>query len=572
MTMTQKLSKLVGLDLLSGSSPTPQNLTKIISFCATSASFDVGSAIHAIVIKLGFCSNVYICSSLVDMYGKCGKSWNAQKVFDETPHRNVVTWNSLISGYLQAGSPLRATRLFLDMLRVGTEPPTTFSFSGMLVCCAQLEAEELGAQVHSLGLKMGLCDDVVVGTGLIDMYSKCCKVRDSWRVFNQMRDKNVVTWTSMVTGCAQSGQSDEAMTLVREMLRLGLKPNYVTYNSLLSSFASMDFWDCCRQIHCRIVKEGFDSNVYIVVTLLTVYSESNCSLEDFRALCSCVSVWDQISWNAVIAGFCNIGSSEEALKCFSEMRQAGVAVDFFTFTSILRAAGTLSALVEGKKIHALIFKSGHASNLCVQNGLVSMYGRCGAIHDAKWVFTLMKEHDVVSWNSLLSGYAHHGFGEETVELFEQMRRTEVKPDNTTFLIVLTACSHVGLLDKGLEYFNLMRNDDLPEPPKVEHYATVVDLFGRAGNLHEAEAFVNSMPIEPGASVYKALLSACQVHGNRELALRSATKLQRLCPNDPATYILLSNVLLTRGSWDDAAGVRKLMYDRGIRKTPGYSWI
>ncbi|KAK9904510.1 hypothetical protein M0R45_000655 [Rubus argutus] len=199
------------------------------------------------------------------------------------------------------------------------------------------------------------------------------------------------------------------------------------------------------------------------------------------------------------------------------MRQAGVAMDFFTFTCILRAVGTLSALIEGKKIHALVFKSGYASNLCVQNGLVSMYARCGAIHDSKWVFTLMKEHDVVSWNSFCQAMLIMDLGEGTVELFEQMRRTRVKPDNTTFLIVLTACSHVGLLDKGLEYFNIMRNDDLLEPPKMEHYATIVDLLGRAGNLHEAQAFVDSMPIEP-------------------------------------------------------AEVRKLMYDRGIRKTPGYSWI
>ncbi|KAK9950009.1 hypothetical protein M0R45_005515 [Rubus argutus] len=349
--MSQQLSKLFGLELLSRSLR-PQTLTKIISFCATSASLDVGSTLHAIVIKLGFCSNVYIYSALVGMYGKCGKLWDAQKVFDENASQKCsyleffdfwlfASWfatksNSFVSGDVKSGNRASDDVQFL----------------------------------------WGL-----VGTGLVDMYSKCCK-----------------------------------------------------------------------------------------------------------------------------------------------------------------------------------------------NGLVSMYARCGAIHDSKWVFTLMKEHDVVSWNSFLSGYAHHGFGRETVELFEQMRRTRVKPDNTTFLIVLTACSHVGLLDKGLEYFNIMRNDDLLEPPKMEHYATIVDLLGRAGNLHEAQAFVDSMPIEPGASVYKALLSACQVHGNKELARCYATKLQQLCPNDPATYILLSNVLLTRGYWDDAAEVRKLMYDRGIRKTPGYSWI
>ncbi|ONI00156.1 hypothetical protein PRUPE_6G071000 [Prunus persica] len=576
MTMIQKLAKPFGLELLAqlqqgGSSPTPQTLNKIISSCATSTSLDLGIRLHAVVIKLGFCSNIYICSALVDMFGKCGSLANAQKQFDEMSDRNVVTWNSLISGYLQAELPKRAIGLFLEMLKVGVVP-TPFSLSGALVGCSQLEAEELGAQVHGLSLKTGLCYNVVVGTGLIDMYSKCCSVNDSRRVFNQMPERNVITWTSMVTGYAQNGQSDEAMILAREMLRLGLKPNYVTYNSLLSSFSSPDFWDHCRQIHCRIMKEGFEFNVYIVVTLLTIYSDCSNSLEDFQKLCSCVAIWDQISWNAVIAGFSNIGSCEEALKCFSDMRQARIATNFFTFASILRAVGTLSDLEAGKKIHALIFKSGQASNFCVQNGLVSMYARCGAIHDSKWVFTLMNEHDVVSWNSLLAGYAHHGFGLETVELFEQMRRAGVKPDNTTFLIVLTACSHVGLVHQGLMYFDLMRNDDLLEPPRMEHYATVVDLFGRAGNLHEAQAFVDSMPIEPGPSVYKALLSACKVHGNKEIALRSAKKLQELWPNDPATYILLSNVLVTGGCWDDAAGVRKLMYDRGIRKTPGHSWI
>ncbi|XP_021814309.1 pentatricopeptide repeat-containing protein At3g09040, mitochondrial-like [Prunus avium] len=576
MTMIRKLAKPFGLELLAqlqqgGSSPTPQTLNKIISSCATSTSLDLGIRLHAVVIKLGFCSNVYICSALVDMYGKCGSLANAQKQFDEMSDRNVVTWNSLISGYLQAELPKRAVGLFLEMLKVGVVP-TPFSLSGALVGCSQLEAEELGAQVHGLSLKTGLCYNVVVGTGLIDMYSKCCSVNDSMRVFNQMPERNVITWTSMVTGYAQNGQSDEAMILAREMLRLGLKPNYVTYNSLLSSFSSPDFWVHCRQIHCRIMKEGFEFNVYIVVTLLTIYSDCSNSLEDFQKLCSCVAIWDQISWNAVIAGFSNIGSCEEALKCFSDMRQACVAMNFFTFASILRAVGTLSDLEAGKKIHALVFKSGQASNFCVQNGLVSMYARCGAIHDSKWVFTLMNEHDVVSWNSLLAGYAQHGFGLETVELFEQMRRAGVKPDNTTFLIVLTACSHVGLVHEGLMYFDLMRNDDLLEPPRMEHYATVVDLFGRAGNLHEAEAFVDSMPIEPGPSVYKALLSACKVHGNKEIALLSAKKLQELCPNDPATYILLSNVLVTGGCWDDAAGVRKLMYDRGIRKTPGHSWI
>ncbi|KAF3947086.1 hypothetical protein CMV_026734 [Castanea mollissima] len=414
-------------------------------------------------VDLDLLAQFQIHGALVDMYGKCGEISSAQKMFDEMPQRNVVTWNSLVSGYLHVRCPGIAVDLFLEMLRVGIAP-TPFSVSAVLVGCSQLEAERLGTQ------------------------------------------------------------------------------------------------------------DGLESIAYIVVTLAIAYSECGGSLEEFRKICLSVTKWDQISWNAVIAGFSNLGYGEESLKCFFEMRLAGVDVDFFTFTSILKAVGIISALEEGKQVHALVFKSGHAANLYVQNGLVSMYARCGAIDDSKRVFISMDRHDVISWNALLSGCAYHGYGRETVQLFEQMRRTHIKPDNTTFLAVLTACSHAGLQDKGLEYFNLMRNDFFLEPPQMEHYATIVDLFGRAGNLHEAEAFINSMPIEPGLTVYKAILSACQVHGNKEIALRSVKKILELCPNDPATYVLLSNVLETGGYWDDASKVRKLMCDSGVRKTPGYSWI
>ncbi|CAK9187873.1 unnamed protein product [Ilex paraguariensis] len=554
-----------------GSEHTPYIFNKVVSFCSKWASLDLGIQLHSKIVKLGFDSNVYINSALVDTYCKCGFLSCGQQLFDEMPRRNAVTWNSLLSGYLQALWPEMATELFMEMIRTGIAP-TPFSVSAILVGCAQLEDGELGAQVHSLSLKAGFCSNVVVGTGLIHMYSKCANVEASRRLFDQMPDKSVVSWTSMITGYAQNHQPDEAMMLVREMLCLGIKANYVTYNSLLSSFCHPDDLDHCKHLHCHILKEGLESNAYLAVTLVTVYSDCGCSLEEFYRICSSVMVWDQISWNAVISGFSNIDNGEEAFICFSRMRQAGIDVDLFTFTSILKAMGISSALEEGTQIQTLVFKTGYASNVCVQNGLVSMYARCGKIDYAKRVFFSMDHHDVISWNSLLSACAQHGYGREAVEMFEHMRRSGVKPNSTTFLAVLSACGHVGLLHKGLEYFNFMKNDDSVQPPKVEHYACVVDLYGRAGFLHEAEAFINSMPIDPGSSVFKALLSACQVHGNKEIARRAARKLVELSPNDPATYVLLSNVLATGGYWDDAAGVRKIMCDKGVRKKPGYSWI
>ncbi|XP_022986802.1 pentatricopeptide repeat-containing protein At1g11290, chloroplastic-like [Cucurbita maxima] len=575
ISQKQNLSDNVDIQFLvqllrNGSPPTPHILSQTISACTKSGLLDLGIQVHSAIVKLGFSLNPYISSALVDMYGKCWSMSNAQKVFDEMQCPNVVTWNSLVTGYLQAGCPLMAITLFLEMLKQGIEP-TPFSLSGVLVGCSQLQAGKLGTQLHGVSLKLRFSSNVVVGTGLIDMYSKCCNLEDSRRVFDIMSDKNVFTWTSMITGYARNQQPHEAMVLMREMLHLDLKPNYMTYNSLLSSFSCPHHFDQCKQIHCRVIVQGFESNNYIAATLVTAYSECCSSLEDYRKVCSIVTISDQISWNAVIAGFSNLGIGEEALESFIQMRRENIDVDFFTFTSIFRAIGIGSALEEGRQIHGLVYKTGYGLNLFVQNGLVSMYARCGAISDSKKVFSRMNKHDLISWNSLLSGCAYHGCGEEVIDMFEQMRRTSVKPDDTSFLAVLTACSHVGLLDKGLEYFNLMRNR-LLEPPKLEHYATVVDLFGRAGNLHEAEAFIENIPIEPGISIYKALLSACLVHGNKDIAIRTAKKLLELYPHDSATYIMLSNVLGRDGYWDDAARIRRLMSNRGVKKNPGFSWM
>lgn len=457
------------------------------------------------------------------------------------------------------------------MLKAGVGP-TPVSVSTVLVCCSQLEDGGIGAQDHCLSLKMGFGCNVVVGTELVDMYSKCCCVEEARWVFDQMQERNVVTWTTMVSGYAQNSLPDEAMVLVREMMCLGLRLSCITYNSLLSSFSSLKYLSCCKQIHCFVIREGFEGNVYIGVTVVIVYSKCGCSLEEFKKVCLGVTRWDRISWNAVIAGFCNLGSGEQALKCFSEMRQMEIDIDYFTLTSVVGGIGVISGLKEGRQTHAFVFKTGYGSNVFIQNGPVSLYAKSGAIKDSKTVFLSMDEHDVVSWNSLLSGYAHHGYGREAVELFEEMRNSKVKPDGTTFLAIISACSHAGFIDKGLEYFNLLQTDDSLAPPRVEHYAAVVDLFGSAGYLNQAESFINNLPVAPGPSISKALLSACQIHGNREIALRSAEKLLELWPSDPATYVLLSNLLTMTGYQNDAVGIHSLLYDRGMRKKPANSWV
>ncbi|GAB4860115.1 hypothetical protein Ancab_011593 [Ancistrocladus abbreviatus] len=550
---------------------TPYLLNKIISQCAKSADLDTGLQLHSPVVKLGLTSNVYICSALVHLYGECSQISSAQKIFDDMPERNAVTWSCLICGYLQAMRPEVATGLFLEMLRGGITP-TPNVVSAVLVGCAQMESGELGSQMQGLSLKHGFCSNVVVATNLVDMYAKCSKLDESRRFFDQMPERNVITWTGMITGYAQNELPSEAMILFREMRRLGLELNYVTINSLLSSFSGAEHIDHCKQIHSNVIREGFESNSYIQATLLTVYSEFDCSLEDFHKICSGISQWNQISWNAVIAGFSRLECGKEALECFFDMRRKGICADFFTLSSILRAVGIISALEVGQQTHAIIFKMGYASHVQVQNGLVSMYNRCGMIHDAKKVFFAMERHDLTSWNSLLWGCAYHGYGSEVVKLFEEMKSMGIQPDGNTILSVLSACSHTGLLEKGLEYFKLFRELDFHGSLTLEHYASLVDLFGRAGYLQEAEAVMNSMSMQPGPSMYKSLISACNIHGNMDIAYRASQQLLELYPNDSSTYVLLSSSLAIEGCWNEAAGIRKLMQDRRVQKHPGYSQV
>ncbi|KAL8531161.1 hypothetical protein ACS0TY_007970 [Phlomoides rotata] len=547
----------------------PFVLNKIVSWCAETGCCSVGVQLHSHAIKLGFHENVCINTSLVDMYGKCGQiSW-AHKVFDGMPDRNAVTWNALISCYVKARDPSIAIELFIEMLREDI-PVTPFGVSSALVACAQLGDNDLGVQVQGLSLKEGLEFNVVVGSNLIDIYAKFGNMEDSRKVFDGLVDKNVVVWTSMIAGYAHNHFPDKSMILLKEMFLSGLKANYITYNTLLSSFRFPDDLCHCRQIHCRVIQEGLDSNPFLVTTFLIAYSESACSLKNFYSIISSVTEWDQIACNAVIAGFSNLGLVDETFMSFSRMRRAGLPVDFFTFSSVVKVLGNSSALEEGKQIHALVSKTRYLTNLYVQNGIVSMYARCGKIDDAKKVFYSMEEHDVISWNALITGCAHHGHGREAIRMFEQMQTSGVSPNLTTFLAALTACSHVGLLAKGVEYFDLMKRDHLL--PRLEHYACVVDLYGRAGFLDEAEAFINSMCIEKGPCVYKALLSACQVYGNKEIAVRCGRRLMELCPDDPALYVLLANVLATDGSWDDAAVVRNLMRVKGVTKKAGCSRV
>ncbi|XP_057843708.2 pentatricopeptide repeat-containing protein At2g22070 isoform X2 [Cryptomeria japonica] len=596
--------------------------SRLLLDCVRRRCLREGMTVHGQLIKVGFEPYTYVLNCLIDMYVKCGRmddarqvfenmpirdfcSWTtvlsgyansghmdyARELFNKMPKRNVVSWNAMIAGYAREGfGKENALNLYCQMQRMGFKPDG-FTFASVLSVCASLRALGYGEEVHVQIIKIGMKFDVFVGTAVVDMYAKCGNIEIARQVFDEMPVRNVVSWTAMITGYAHNGRPEEAANFFHqihcagyaqndygeEALKLGfqmqwagVKPNQFTYASILSVCSSLLAFEEGKQLHGKITKVGFESNVFVASSLVDLYGKSG-NTDYARCLFEKAPRRDAISYNALIAGYVQGGHDEAALKLFFKMQQTDLKPDEVTFASVVSACASLAILEYGRHIHSHIISIGFISHINVANSLVTMYARCGSIEDAWQVFSNMFEHDLISWNAMITGYSQHGHGIESLRLFEQMLLKGMRPDAVTFIGVLTACSHAGLVDEGSRYFHSMSHEH-HIMPRMDHCACMIDLFGRAGRLEEAEDYINKMPFEPDISIWMTLLSACRLHGNLVIGKRVAELLFTLEPQNTSSYVLLSNIYSAAGRWNDAAKVRKMMKDREVRKKPGCSWI
>eukprot|EP01018_Ginkgo_biloba_P010582 Gb_16515 [translate_table: standard] len=541
----------------------------VCSACASLAVLEQGKQIQALIIKTGFESDVFVGNALVTMYAKCCHLEDAHNVFFEMVKRDVVSWNAMIAGYVQDGFDEEALQLFVQMQQVGLKADH-ITFASVQTACASLEALEHGKQNHAHIIKTGFEWDVSVGNTLVSMYAKCGSMEDVGKVFDKMPIRNVVSWTSMIAVYAQHGHGQDAIQLFEQMQWVGMKPNQVTYVSVLNGCSTPEVLQKGKHLHALILQSGYESDVNVGNSLVTMYAKCG-DTEDARQVFDRMPNHGVVSWNAMVAGYAQSGHCEESLNVFCWMQQAGVKPNPFTFGSALSACATLVALEHGKRIHTYIVKTGFESDVFVGSALVDMYAKCGSIENASDVFNRMSKRNVVSWTVMIAGYAQHGYGKDVLELFGQMQQGGMKPDHVTFVGVLSACSRAGLVDEGHHYFNSM-SQDYGIMPRLEHFACMVDLLGRAGHLDEAEEFINRMPFQPSISVWQSLLGASRIHGNMEVGKHAAECLLELEPHDSSTYVLLSNIYAAANRWDDVARVRKMMKDRGVKKEPGRSWI
>ncbi|CAK7328391.1 unnamed protein product [Dovyalis caffra] len=472
-----------------------------------------------------------------------------------------------------------------------------------LKLCTKHQIPLAAKNIHAQIVKSGLNQCQPLSNTLLLVYGKCGVLQDAHYLFDEMPQRDHVSWASILTAYNQANLPNKTLSIFPLMCTIdGLQPDHFVYATLLNACASLCTLRLGKQVHARFVLSPFVDDDVVKSSLVDMYAK--CGLPNIaRSVFDSILVKTSVSWTAMLSGYARSGLKDKAMELFFrapvrnlyawtalisglvqsgngvdgcylfiEMRREGLAIaDPLVFSSVVGASANLAVLELGKQIHALVISSGYESCLFISNALVDMYAKCSDILAAKNVFHRMLHRDVVSWTSIIVGAAQHGRAEEALDLYDRMVLAGVKPNEVTFVGLIYACSHAGLVSKGRELFKSMI-EDYRINPSLQHFTCLLDLLSRSGHLKEAEDLINTMPFKPDEPTWAALLSACKHHGNTEMGLRIADRILSLNLQDPSTYILLSNVYAGAGKWEQMSRVRKLMTVMEVKKEPGYSSI
>ncbi|XP_047309879.1 pentatricopeptide repeat-containing protein At4g32430, mitochondrial [Impatiens glandulifera] len=537
----------------------------VLALCADHGEFffHFGIQLHSAVFKSGLFSEVFIGNALITMYSKEGKIIEAEKVFDEMPQKDLVSWNAVLSGYAQEGVyGVEAILIFNKMLKQGMHLDHV-SFTSVVSACGIEKNLQLGTQVHNLIIKKGYCRHISVCNVLLSMYSKCDQFGDVKLAFADTIYRNVISWTTMI-----SIDEEHAMILFNQMRLDGVYPNNVTFVALIHAITNHNSVEQGRTVHCLTTKTNFFNEPNVANCLITMYAKFK-TTDDSRKIFDELLLKGIVSWNALISAYAQNNQSKEAVETFLSAKLY-VNPNEYTLGSVLNAIAAAEAvsLRHGQRCHSYLFKVGFDSNSIVSGALLDMYAKRGSIHESRKVFNEMIDRSQVAWTAIISANSRHGDYKSVLTLFNEMITTAgVKPDPITFLSILTACGRNGMVDKGLEVFNSMTVE-----PLEEHYACMVDMLGRAGRLKEAEEFASLIPGKIGISTLQCLLGACRVHGNVEMGKRVGDALMEMEPKESGSYVLMSNLYAEKGEWEKVAKIRRRMRDGNVKKEIGFSWV
>ncbi|KAF8096849.1 hypothetical protein N665_0299s0013 [Sinapis alba] len=558
----------------------------VLRSCAALSELRLGGQLHAHALKSDFAADGIVRTATLDMYAKCDNMQDAQILFDKSENLNRQSYNAMITGYSQEEHGFKALLVFHRLMLSGLGFDE-ISLSGVFRACALVKGLSEGLQLYGLAVKSSLSLDVCVANAAIDMYGKCQALAEAFRVFDDMRRRDAVSWNAIIAAHEQNGKGYETLSLFVSMLRSSIEPDEFTFGSVLKACAggSLGYG---MEIHSNVFKLGMTSNSSVGCSLIDMYSKCG-MIEEAEKIHSRLFLGGNVpeevekmhnkrlqelcvSWNSIISGYVTKEQSEDAQVLFTRMMEMGITPDKFTYATVLDTCANLASAGLGKQIHAQVIKKELQSDVYVCSTLVDMYSKCGDLHDSRLMFEKAQKRDFVTWNAMISGYAHHGKGEEAIKLFERMILENIKPNHITFISILRACAHMGLVDKGLEYFYMMKTE-YGLDPQLPHYSNMVDILGKSGKVEKALKLIREMPFEADDVIWRTLLGVCAIHRNNvEIAEEATAALLRLDPQDSSAYTLLSNVYADAGMWERVSDLRRSMRSFKLKKEPGCSWF
>uniref|UniRef100_A0A0R0IZP8 Pentatricopeptide repeat-containing protein n=1 Tax=Glycine max TaxID=3847 RepID=A0A0R0IZP8_SOYBN len=491
-------------------------------------------------------------------------------------HRDTVSWNTIISAYVSSGDR-DTTWKILGAMRRSALAFESCTFGSILKGVARAGELQLGMPVCNyvswntlvavfwvlscMDLEGVEIDDGTVSPLLtlldnaefyrLTMQLICCSFEDAERVFDgAVQCRDLVAWNSMLGAYLMHEKEDLAFKVFVDMQNFGFEPDPYTYTGIVSACSVQENKTCGKCLQGLVIKSSLDYSVPVSNALITLYIRFNDSMEDAFRIFFSMDLKDCCTWNSILVGCVQGGLSEDALRLFLLMRCLVIEIDHYTFSAVIRSCSDLATLQLGQQVQVLALKVGFDTNNYVGSSLIFMYSKFGIIEDARKYFEATSKDAAIVWNPIIFGYAQHGQGNIALDLFYLMKERKVKPDHIAFVAVLTACSHNGL----------------------EHFACAIDLYGRAGHLKKAKALVETMPFEADEMVLKNLLGACRFCVDIELASQIAKNLLEPEPEEPCTYVILSEMYGCFKMWDEKASVTRMIRDRGVKKVPGWSWI
>lgn len=534
-----------------GFEPERRTFSSALKACTSIRSLEHGRLVHDRINRNRLELDLAVGNALVDCYGKCGSLEEAQNVFDNLAFRNVISWASLISGYVQHGLSLLSCELFQRMQIEGVEADKVI-FLCVLQACGSIGHIDQGRLIHELLLESGLEKEMTITNALIDMYGKCGALEDAHNLFKSLNSRDMVTWGALISSYAQHGHGAHAFDVFKGMLQEGLKPDNMVFSSIVKTCESLGMLSHGRYVYNRIIFSGLESDVVLGTTLVDMFA--NCgSLDEAQRVFDKMPSHDVVSWGAMIAALLDHGDTFSAFEYFERMLFEDSIPDKATIINILKACGTIGAFQQVRALHSTIIRYRHELDVNAGNTIVDVYAKCGSLDEAYELFKRLPIRTKESWGSLITAYAKVGEWRLTLQWFQDLKNQGLKPDGVIYLGVLMACSHAGLLEEGHLHFKYMMEEH-GITPNIEHFNCLVDILGRGGRLAEAEDVLRSIPLGSDIIGWTSLLTGCETYSNIEVGQRCYQRVKHLDPSYASGYVQLSNMFVNSDAWTITAQI------------------